>query len=337
MEAPIYRASGSRFEVDSCLPQRAAIESGKVGFRALSHGHYPGTPLPEEVLGGVSSMGFFDLVSEQDWGIGDHRNEGVELCFQETGSSVLTVDGCRHELSPGTLSITRPWQLHRLGDPHLRPGRLHWIILDVGVRRPNQSWRWPGWCVLSPADRGELTAALRGNGHPVWPAGREIAEGFRRLGGWIADPRPASQVSRLTVGLNQLLVALLDLLRHQVSEIDPGLSSRRRTVELFLRELRRGGRMQRQAWSLPKMAEHCGMGRTSFAAHCRELTNETPIGYLNHCRLDRAERMLRDEPELPVAEVAARCGFASSQYFSRKFAARRGMPPGLWRHRTAAG
>ena len=41
------------------------------------------------------------------------------------------------------------------------------------------------------------------------------------------------------VTLNQLFLALLDLLRAQPIVIDQGLTSRRRTVELFLQEFRR--------------------------------------------------------------------------------------------------
>ena len=302
-----------------------------MGFRALSHGHYPGTLIPESVLPGISSMGYFDVRADQDWGIGDHRNEGIEICLQETGRSTLIVDGLRHELVPGTLSVTRPWQLHRLGDPHLGPGRIHWIIIDVGVRRPNQPWKWPAWCILSDTDLRELTKALGGNEHPVWAAGREIPRIFHCLGEWVSDDQPQRHASRILVALNQLCVALLELLRRQQIEIDPELTSRRRTVELFLRELGRNPRMQRAPWTLGDMAGHCGMGRTAFANYCHELTNSTPVEFLNRCRLEQAARRLRDEPAVPVTTIALECGFSSLQYFSRKFSATYGRAPGAWR------
>ncbi|TWU31419.1 hypothetical protein [Novipirellula artificiosorum] len=98
----IYRSGGDRFSVDRCLPQRSAIEANKVGFHGLSHGHYPGTLIPGDMLPGIASMGFFDVADEQDWGMEEHRNEGIEICLQETGMSDLTVDGVRHRMPPGT-------------------------------------------------------------------------------------------------------------------------------------------------------------------------------------------------------------------------------------------
>jgi AraC-like DNA-binding protein len=327
----IYKSAGDRFAVDRCLPQRSAIEAGKVGFHGLSHGHYPGTLIPEDLLPGVASMGFFDVAEEQDWGMEEHRNEGIEICLQETGKSELTVDGVRHTMPPGTLSITRPWQLHQVGDPHLGPGRIHWIIIDVGVRRPNQPWIWPDWCVLTAEDCRELTAVLRGNEHPVWAASAEIQLIFRKLGAYVASEDPARLASHLMVALNQLVLAILELLRCQHFVPDRSLTSRCRTVELFLRELRRSPRMQETIWTLDGMAEICGMGRSAFSDYCHELTNTSPIDYLNRCRLENAARRLASQPAASITAIALDCGFSSSQYFCRKFKARYGMTPRAWR------
>lgn len=327
----IYQSGAVRFEVDRCLAQRSAIEAGKVEFHGVTHGHYPGILIPEDVLPGVNSMGYLDVVGEQDWGIEAHRNEGIEICLQATGTAVLIVDGARHVMSPGTLSVTRPWQLHQLGDPHLGPGRFHWIIIDVGVRRPNLPWQWPDWCVLTREDLGELTRALRGNEHPVWPADADIQRTFKKLGECVAADDPVHQVSHMRVALNQLLLSLLELLQCQRLVVDQHLTSRRRTVELFLQELRRSPFMQTTMWTLESMAEHCGMGRSTFSHYCHELTNRSPIDYLNHCRLEHAAERLTGEPGVPITTIALEAGFNSSQYFSRRFKARFGRTPMAWR------
>ncbi|MEI9960533.1 MAG: hypothetical protein WDM76_05170 [Limisphaerales bacterium] len=44
----------------------------------------------------------------------------------------MTADQKKHHLAPGHFTITRPWQLHKLGAPNIGPGRLHWLIVDVG-------------------------------------------------------------------------------------------------------------------------------------------------------------------------------------------------------------
>ena len=172
----IYEADTSRYTIDGCLPQRSAIAQGEIGFHGISHGHYPGTIIADDVLPGISSMGFMDAIGEQSWGMANHRNEGIEICLQETGASDLHVDEVHFPMPAKTLSITRPWQLHRMGNPNLGTGRLHWVIVDVGVRRPNQDWQWPDWCILTDSDLRKLTSALRGSEHPVWNASSEIVK-----------------------------------------------------------------------------------------------------------------------------------------------------------------
>lgn len=327
----IYRGALSQFEVDRCLPQRSAIGAGKVHFAALSSGHYPGRTINPDMIPRVSSLGYFDILEEQDWGMEEHRNEGLEICFQETGSSELVVEGEVHRMLPGDVSVTRPWQLHRIGNPNLHPGRLHWVIIDLQTHRPNQAWCWPEWCILTAADKQTLTTLLRGNENPVWNAGAEMLQLFRKLGEHVQSLEVESAASRIRVILNRLLIGLLELLQGQEIGIDPRLSSRSRTVELFLKELRRSATVRRLPWSLDSMAEHCGIGRTSFADHCHLLTNRTPVDYLNHCRMEHAAVRLRERPDETVSQIADASGFNSLSYFARKFRAQFGSSPTEWR------
>ena len=131
----------------------------------------------------------------------------------------------------------------------------------------------------------------------------------------------------MIIQLNRLLLGLLEALRQQSRGETPELTSRRRTVELFLAELAAGDAHLRTPWTLRSLAEHCGLGGTAFTQHCRRITNQSPMDYLNRCRLDRAAQRLRDEPETPVGVIAAACGFATSQYFATRFRRRFGRPP----------
>ncbi len=308
-----------QLEIDNCLVQRAAIDSGKVNFHALTHGHYPGRRIAPELLNGVPSIGFFDSLCVQDWGIPFHRNEGVEICFQQTGQSVLNVDGKLYELKTHALSITRPWQLHRMGDPYIAPGRLYWFILDVGVRQPDQDWMLPDWCMLTEADRKELVRMLRGNEHPVWQANSRMSRIFDELGQLVQASDPVCMISKLRVLLNTLLLDLLELMHAQKLEVDESLMTKRRVVQIFLDELKRDPMELAREWSLPEMAAVCNMGRTAFSNYCHDLVNMTPIQALNYWRLDHAAHLLRTRSEISITELALDCGFSSSQYFSRAF------------------
>src|SRR5947207_7258239 len=121
MEQPgLNTADRSRrrpYKIDTCKPQIRAVEQGKIKLHALTKGHYPGAKFSPHILPGLNSIGFWDGTGRQDWGLDEHRNEGVEMAFLETGKMAFTVDQNRFELGPGSLTITRPWQLHKLGDP----------------------------------------------------------------------------------------------------------------------------------------------------------------------------------------------------------------------------
>jgi AraC family L-rhamnose operon regulatory protein RhaS len=328
---PIYRSGSDRFEIDDCEAQSKAAREGKIEFHALTKGHYPGRRMESNELPGLTNVGFWNCRGAQDWGLAPHRNEGLEIVFLETGGMGFEVDGRTHGLHAGNLTVTRPWQLHRLGDPHIGRGRLNWVILDVGVRRPNQEWRWPSWVVLSPGDRAELTRKLRHGEQAVWTAGPRMRQVFGELADCVLRWGGRGAGSRLAVAVNRLLVELLDVLAEERVDESAELVSRRRTVELFLRDLADNPASAAESWTLEAMAAHCGMGVTSLAKYGRELVNCGPMAYLGSCRLAHAARALRDEATVSVTEVAMRAGFNSSQYFATAFQREFGRTPSAYR------
>lgn len=332
---PIYREGATRMQVDSCGPQFAAMRDGKIRLCALTKGHYPGIKVGRENLQGINSIGFWDGVGSQDWGLEPHRNEGLEVTFLETGTMALSVDTKNYELLSGHFTITRPWQLHKLGAPNIGPGKLHWFILDVGVRRPNQEWRWPRWLVLTDKDRKELTQKLRHNENPVWNASAEVIEAFRGLAECVQHwPGPHLE-SRMIALLNRLFLGMLIALGEQQTHQNPQLSTRQRTVDLFLRDLAENPVSCREPWTLPRMAAHCGMGVTAFSGHCHSLVNAGGIDYLNQCRTEHAADAINKHPETPITEIAFQNGFNSSQYFATVFRKRFKMSPSAYKHRQA--
>lgn len=276
--------------------------------------------MPGGTLSGVKTVGHWDTGEDQDWGLSWHRNEGIELTFLETGSLGFAVDGREYDLQPDDLTITRPWQRHWVGRPHLTAGRLHWLIVDVGVRRPNQDWKWPHWFVLSEPGQNQLTDLLRHNGQPVWRATPEIRRCFQAIAQAVQEGPKGGGVSRLAVRLNDLFILILEMLRAKRVRLDQSLSSTHRTVHLFLADLREHPGHLALEWSVQKMAESCGLGVTQFIHHVKALTNMTPVHYLNRYRLDLAARLLRTDLRVGITAVALTCGFSSSQYFATTFA-----------------
>lgn len=317
--APIYREQGKTYHADSCDPLIEAVDKGELELAALGRATYPGGRIPDAVLPGLQSVGYWDAKQEQSWGLPWHRNEGIELSFLETGSMAFSVDGKELVLHPGDLAITRPWQPHRLGLPNIGIGRLHWIIIDVGVRQPHQEWIWPDWLIMLPEDLAELTACLRENEQPVWNASEEIQDCFRQIGKTIREQKSAS---RLAVYANELLLHLLDLFREQNVSRTKSLTDAQRSAELFLNALEAS---YADEWTLDSMAESCGLGITRFVHYCKQITNQTPQHYLNQLRLAAAARLLSSE--MSIIDIAMDCGFSTSQYFATAFKKQYGQTP----------
>ena len=179
----VFSSPGAMYHADRCEPLRAAVRRGEVRLSAFVHRGYPGRPMPASLLPEVSTVGFWDAAGPQTWGLDWHRNEGIELTYLARGRTAFLVEAESFALESGQLTITRPWQRHRVGNPHIGPSRLCWLILDVGVRRPDQSWQWPNWMILSSKDLRRLTAMLSQNEQPVWRANDEIGACFERLAG----------------------------------------------------------------------------------------------------------------------------------------------------------
>ncbi|MBN2562111.1 MAG: AraC family transcriptional regulator [Phycisphaerae bacterium] len=324
---PRFRCDGRAYHADTCAPLVRGLQAGHVRLEALARRAYPGRRIPRRALQAVSSVGFWDAAHDQEWGLDWHRNEGIELTFLESGRLPFAIEKGQYDLRAGEMTITRPWQPHRVGDPFVTAGRLHWLILDVGVRRPNQAWTWPRWLVMTDADRKRLTTILRHNEQPVWRADEGIRRCFQRIAGAVECDRAGSQVSRLTVHLNELFVLVLELFRRRRVALDETLSSTSRTVELFLQDIRNDLEALAHPWSVHEMAEQCGLGVTRFVHHCRQLTNMTPMQYLNHCRVEAAAKLLCESKGDSVTTIAMRCGFSSSQYFSSMFRRHFGRSP----------
>lgn len=325
--ASIYQEQGKTYHADSCEPLINAVDQGELELAALGRANYPGNHIPDKILPGLRSVGYWNALQEQQWGLPWHRNEGIELSFLETGRMAFSIEDIELFLDPGSLAITRPWQPHKLGRPNIGIGRLHWIIIDVGVRQPHQEWNWPDWFIMMPEDLAELTAFLRENEQPVWRASREIRDCFRQIGEAVKHHKSPS---RLAVYTNELFLHLLEQFREQKVFRNKSLTDAQRSVELFLDSLR-GSIIEE--WTVDSMAECCGLGVTRFTHYCRRVTNLTPQQYLNRLRLEAATEMLRNSSEKTITDIAFDCGFSTSQYFATAFRKQHQVSPSHYRKR----
>ena len=317
------------FEADSCIPLRQAWEKGEIELTTLVRGTYPGKSLQKGEISGIKSIGYWDIKNIQDWGLQWHTNEGIEICFLESGSVDFMLKNDSYELQTNDLTITRPWIVHKLGEPTVNLSKLHWVILDVMVRHPHQDWAWPDWIVLNDTDLAELTRYLRQNEQAVWSAGPELRNCFIRLGKIIKNSGVMPYDSKIKIEINTLFILMLDLFRKGNIKLDQSLVESKRTVRLFLRTLE--SRLDEE-WTVGKMADYCHLGVTRFTHYCKELSNCSPVEYLNRQRLSKASELLVADPKLAVMDVAFSTGFSSNQYFNYAFKKHFKMTPNEYRN-----
>ena len=310
-----YKGDGIVYHADTCLPLIDALQRKKLKFKALARHTYPGDRLDDNTLG-LNSIGYWDANEPQDWGLDWHRNEGMEFHFLESGTMPYAQENTETVLTPGHLTITRPWEAHKVGNPNIGMGKFYWVIIDLGVRRPHQEWVWPEWITLTKQDLARLTTILRQNEKSVWKTNQKVRDCFSRINKAVNEDKNGSNASRIRLLTNYLLILLLDLLDTHDVVLNETLIDSSRSVRLFLNELEKN---LSEAWTIEQMAHSAGVGLTRFTHHCKQLTNLTPMRYLTMKRLEVSKKTLLENKDLTIAEVAYICGFTTSQYFSTVF------------------
>ncbi len=324
----IFQAEDSTYRADTCEPLKKAAEQEKLHLAGYGRNCYPGQLIPPDIIPELSLYCVWDAKYGQDWGLDYHRNEGIEFGFLSSGHVDFLVEEEEYDLSAGALTITRPWQLHKVGNPNLNASRMHWLIIDVGVRRPNENWNWPEWFIFSENDLEHLTQLLRFNEHPVWQGNKKIERCFENIAELANDKPPADAQTRLQILINELFLEIYELLKNKDLTLDSNLGSTQRSVKLFLEGLKEH---LDYPWTLEEMAEHCKLGRSRFTHHCKLLTNMTPANYLTHCRIEKAKEIIKQTPNSKITDIAFSVGFDSSQYFATVFKQKTGKTPSSYK------
>ena len=310
-----FEGDGIVYHADTCLPLIDAYKRKKLKFKALARHTYPGDRLDKNTIG-LNSIGYWDANETQDWGLDWHRNEGIEFHFLESGTMPYAQENNETILTPNHLTITRPWEAHKVGNPHIGMGKFYWVIIDLGVRRPHQEWTWPEWISLTPNDLQRLTTILRQNEKSIWKTDQRFRECFSRINNAVNTDIDGSNASKIRLLVNYLLILTLDLLNTEDVVLNESLTDSSRSVRLFLNELDTN---LSENWTIEQMAQSAGVGLTRFTHHCKQLTNLTPMRYLTIKRIELSKKYLLENSTLTVSEIAYSCGFATSQYFSTVF------------------
>ncbi len=81
-----------------------------------------------------------------------------------------------------------------------------------------------------------------------------------------------------------------------------------------------------ETFAIPELASHCGVSWRTLEKAFRDFRGVTPVAHIRNLRLDHAHKAL-GLGGTSVAEVAARCGFASPTTFTLEYRKRYGIAP----------
>jgi AraC-like DNA-binding protein len=83
--------------------------------------------------------------------------------------------------------------------------------------------------------------------------------------------------------------------------------------------------------SLTGVAEVFRISPSHLSRLFKESLGVNFIEYISGVKLSKAEYMLKNEPSTGINEIAALVGFEDSSYFARKFKAKYGLSPSMYR------
>jgi AraC family transcriptional regulator len=88
--------------------------------------------------------------------------------------------------------------------------------------------------------------------------------------------------------------------------------------------------------ALQQVAEACELSVSHFSRAFKQTFRKPPYKWLTERRVDRA-RDLMTNSRLPLADIAAQCGFADQSALNRSFKRIHGVTPGIWRRSMTQG
>ena len=84
--------------------------------------------------------------------------------------------------------------------------------------------------------------------------------------------------------------------------------------------------------SVARLADHCGTSERSLLRHFHAHFGKSPLGYIQHLRVERAKALL-EATQLSFDEVVERCGYSDVPSFRKLFKRETAMTPADYRDR----
>lgn len=251
-----------------------------------------------------------------------HRHDFSELVIVNGGKSVQVLDGETIPVRSGEVFLLRGGAEHYF--PERGKVNLINIQFDAGkLAMPEKLLRtMPGYNVIfniEPAMRN------RRSRRRFCLDPRELAEVeamSEKLEHELRMKSPGYAV-RSYLLLLEIILFLSMCMENEHRKYDSALFNLGKIISLLEEEFSK-------PWPLKKLSARFGCSPNTLLRRFRAATGQSPIEYLISIRLRHGAKLLHSS-SLSIFEIAEKCGFKDSNYFSRQFKKRYGLAPRAFR------
>jgi len=225
------------------------------------------------------------------------------------GKSTITIDSNRYDVGPKTAIFIRPGQFHQ----SLKDQGTYYELIEVHFMAESARFI-PFVPALAPVTRVHNIAAF-------------VPALERLVAAHLIDPSPDNWLVKLR------LAETLMLLDRETAGATPDDQVAGDTVRRIDQAREFIAVHYAKNLSLELLAEQVGMSSSHFSACFRKVTGISPIEFVIRRRMHHARELLANS-NYSIAQIAAMCGFTSSQYMARMFLRREGRSPRRFRPHT---
>lgn len=254
-----------------------------------------------------------------------HRHEFLEIVIVLSGLGVHVTEGVRHQIAAGDVLVINSSRSHAYENTRSLNIVNLLVREDVFRETEKQLSSLPGYHALFTLEtvrwhRREFTSRLRLK-----------SEDLKRAVAWIEALE--EETRRKTEGglllARAWIILLIGLLARRYGNdaaLAPHLEMRLGRVLSWIEQ------HACEKLAIADLSRQAAMSERTFLRRFREATGCAPIEYVIRARIRRAMELLSGrESGLSITEIAFRCGFQDSNYFSRQFRRVSGASPRKYR------
>ncbi|HDS9360829.1 TPA: HTH-type transcriptional activator RhaR [Enterobacter chengduensis] len=246
----------------------------------------------------------------------EHTHEFCELVLVWRGNGLHVLNDRPYRITRGDLFYIRAEDKHSYAS-------VNDLVLQNVIYCPDRLRLNVDWAASIPG----LNDA---KGTPHW---RLSSSGMTQVRQLISQLEQESyKADSVANSMSELLFAqlVMTLRRHRFAADNPSATAQETPLDKLITTL--AGSLNR-SFALEKFCEQAQCSERVLRQQFRAQTGMTVNHYLRQLRICHAQYLLQHTEQM-VSEVAMRCGFDDSNYFSVVFNREVGMTPVQWRHRS---